>query len=347
MKGSAKGLPPGVAGCKLVAMPITDAPQIISSDEAVHRLQALDRPWAVDYLAMYSSWWDGIIAEPWLMTVPLDDHLVHRGDGVFEVSKCIGGRIYQFDRHLKRLTQSAQAVHLDLPAGLDEIKRIAVAVAAAGGRSECMVRIYCSRGPGGFTTNPFECPQPGLYVQAGVLHPMADEDYEQGVSIGVSQVPVKSGFFASVKCCNYLPNVLLKREAVINGWNFAIGLDEAGHLAEGSTENFGLVDGDNRLLLPPPGNILEGTTARRAVELAQGMVDEGLLAEVTRSTLDINDLESASEVMLFGTTLDILPATRLGDSPVGDGRVGPVAKELLARMRHDIAHNPEASTLVE
>lgn len=327
-------------------MPAANTPTVIPSQEAVKRLQALERPWAADYLAMYSSWWDGIITEPWLMCVPLDDHLVHRGDGVFEVSKCIAGRIYQFERHLQRLAGSAKAVHLDLPASLEEIHDIAVAVAAAGGQPDCMVRIYCSRGPGGFTTNPFECPRPGLYVQAGLIHPMPPQAYENGVTIGVSHVPVKSGFFASVKCCNYLPNVLLKREAVVNGWNFALGLDETGRLAEGSTENFGLVDDTGRLLLPPPGNILEGTTARRAVELAEEMAAEGLLAGVERRPLTVDDLKTAVEVMLFGTTLDVLPATRLEDQPLGDGKVGPVARELLARMRRDILENHAMSTPV-
>lgn len=325
-------------------MPHATDPPRLTDLEAIERLKALDRPWADDYLAMYSSWWQGIITEPWLMTVPLDDHLVHRGDGVFEVSKCLGGRIYQFQRHLDRLAGSAQTVHLELPETLERIRDIALAVVAAGGEPDCMVRIYCSRGPGGFTTNPFECPRPGLYVQVGRLHPPAPEAYERGVTLGVSQVPVKSGFFASVKCCNYLPNVLLKREAVVNGWDFALGLDESGGLAEGSTENFGLVDHQGNLLLPPPGNILEGTTARRAVELAQEMVADGQLAGVQRRRLSIQDLESAAEVMLFGTTLDVLPATRLDQRPIGDGQVGPVARELLARMRRDIRDNHAMST---
>ena len=37
-----------------------------------------------NYYAMYSSWWGGITTEPNLMVVPVDDHMVHRGDGLFE-----------------------------------------------------------------------------------------------------------------------------------------------------------------------------------------------------------------------------------------------------------------------
>ncbi len=320
------------------------SPPILSEEQAIQRLKQRPRPWAKDYLAMYSSQAGGIVTEPWLMCVPLDDHMVHRGDGVFEATKCVAGRIYQFQRHLERLARSAASIQLELPLALEELEALAVAVVRAGGQPECMVRLYVSRGPGGFTTNPFECPEPGVYVMVGKPHPLPDQAYERGVQIGISQVPSKSGFFASVKSCNYLPNVLLKREALNKGWDFAIGLDESGRVAEGSTENIGLVDDKGRLLLPPPVHILEGITARRAMELARDMVAEGLLRAVEHRPLAVEDLRRASEVMLFGTTLDVLPVTRLEGQPLGSGRPGPVARELLKRLRHDILHNFEMST---
>jgi len=336
-------LPGREQGCKFLAMRQYH-PAIINEDQAIARLQSLERPWASDYLVMYSSWLDGIVREPWLMQVPIDDHVVHRGDGVFEMSKCVAGRIYQLDRHLVRLANSAQAIQLELPADLGALKRLVVAVTRAGGVPDCAVRIFLSRGPGGFTTNPFECPEPGVYVMVSHLHNPPATAFANGVRLGVSQVPSKSGFYASVKSCNYLPNVLLKREALCRGWDYGLGLDEDGFLAEGSTENVGLVDQGNRLRLPLPHHILEGTTVRRATELAAGLVDAGRLAGIEHRPLSRVDLDQAREVMLFGTTLDVLPVTRLEDQPVGDGRPGPVAQELLALMRRDILENPEVST---
>lgn len=321
-------------------------PPILDEKQAIERLRALPRPWAGDYLAMYSNWLGGIVIEPWLMSVPLDDHLVHRGDGVFEATKCIQGRIYLFERHLDRLERSAAGIHLEPPLGRDQLTELAQAVVRAGGEKDCMLRIYLSRGPGGFTTDPFECLRPGLYLMAGRLHPPPAMAYARGVQVGISRVPAKSGFFASVKSCNYLPNVLLKREAITRGWDFAVCLDAHGCLAEGSTENIGLVDRAGRLLLPRPENILEGTTVRRAAELAQEMTARGQLAGVERRPLSVADLEAAAEAMLFGTTLDVLPVSRLDGRPVGGGAPGPVATELLRLLREDIRHNPEMSTPV-
>ncbi|ADK86471.1 aminotransferase class IV [Desulfarculus baarsii DSM 2075] len=318
--------------------------KVLDEQTAVARLRAVERPWAAEYFAMYSTWLGGIVTQPWLMSAPLDDHLVHRGDGVFEACKCVAGRVYQFDRHLDRLANSAHSIHLDLPHTPGEFKALCAAVARAGGRADCMIRIYVSRGPGGFTTNPFECPRPGVYVMVSSLHAPAAQAYELGVNMGVSRVPAKSGFYAAVKSCNYLPNVLLKREAVSRGWSFAVGVDDNDHLTEGATENFGLVDQNGRLCLPEPDNILEGTTARRCVELAGRLVEEGLLKEVVRGPLTVEDLVAAKEAMFFGTTLDVLPASRLDGQAIGDGKVGPVARRLLALIRDDIKHNPDAST---
>ena len=317
---------------------------ILDGGQAIQRLKELPRPWAKEYLAMYSSLLGGIVTEPWLMSVPVDDHMVHRGDGVFEATKCIAGRIYQFRRHMERLANSAASIHLELPLTHVELENLAVAVVKAGGKQDCMVRIYVSRGPGGFTTNPFECPEPGLYIVVSEIHTLPQKAYELGVQIGISHVPSKSGFFASVKSCNYLPNVLLKREAVTKGWDFAIGLDEEGLIAEGSTENIGVVDANGVLCLPMTGNILEGTTARRAQEMAQDMLAEGLLKGLNHKPISVEDLRGAAEAMLFGTPLDVLPVTRLEGEPLGDGKPGPVSKELLARIRHDILHNHAAST---
>jgi branched-chain amino acid aminotransferase len=337
---------PGLGlGCRFLAM-FEHPPIILSEEQAIAHLKEVERPWASDYLAMYSSWLGGIVREPWLMQVPMDDHIVHRGDGVFEMAKCVNGRIYQLDRHLVRLAGSAQAIQLALPADLGALKRLVLAVTKAADQSTCAVRIYLSRGPGGFTANPFECPNPGVYVMVSHLHHPKEAAYQNGVRLGVSRVPSKSGFYAAVKSCNYLPNVLLKREALTRGWDYGLGLDEDGFLAEGATENVGLVDAGGHLLLPLPHHILEGTTVRRATELAAGLVAKGSLAGVEHRPLSLEDLEQAREVMLFGTTLDVLPVSYLEGRPVAEGRPGPVALALLELMRRDIEDNLEMSTPV-
>ena len=126
-----------------------------------------NRPdYQANYYAMYSSWWDAITTEPNLMTVPVDDHMVHRGDGLFETCKCVDGAVYNLDAHLARLEIGAKTIALKLPWSRDEIRKITGEVLQAGGHRDALVRIFVSRGPGGHSANPYECPKPLLMVMS-------------------------------------------------------------------------------------------------------------------------------------------------------------------------------------
>ena len=59
-------------------------------------------------IGMFSSWLGGVITDPALMQVPLDDHLVHRGHGVFDTCTLSSGRLYRLGIHIDRLLQSAE-----------------------------------------------------------------------------------------------------------------------------------------------------------------------------------------------------------------------------------------------
>ncbi|GAH61391.1 unnamed protein product, partial [marine sediment metagenome] len=114
-------------------------------------------PGRSNYFAMYSSVFGGVVADPALMILPMDDHLVHRGDGIFEALECVNGYLYNLDAHLSRLQRSAQLISLDLPFDLGTIKQIIMETVAIVGVKDCIVRLFISRGLGGFGPNPTEC----------------------------------------------------------------------------------------------------------------------------------------------------------------------------------------------
>lgn len=318
-----------------------------SFDEMVDRLIALKVPYHENYLAMYSSWYGGIVVDPALMMVPVDDHLVHRGDGVFEAFKCIGGNIYGLERHLDRLERSARGVFIDLPCDRSTTTRIIRATVRAAGVRDAMVRLFVSRGPGGFSTNPYECPASQLYVVCSRFQPIPAERYEKGVTLKSSHVPIKMAYLANMKSCNYLPNVLMKKEAEDLGVDYTVSIDDEGYLGEGSTENIGIITRDREFLVPRFHRVLRGTTITRAMELAAGLVSEGQLARVGEADITPAQAHEAAEILVFGTSFDILPVVGYDDRPVGDGRPGPWAARLLELLRTDMAGCDEMLTPVE
>jgi branched-chain amino acid aminotransferase len=296
--------------------------------------------------AMYSSVTDCIVTDQLLMMVPVDDHMVHRGDGVFESFKCLAGSIYNLDDHLARLERSCGQLGIELPVPVDEMADLAVQTLQAGGARNALVRLLVSRGMGTMGINPYACLRPELYIVVYELAETCIGDLPQGVRVAVSKVPIKPGLFATVKTCNYLPNVLMKKEAVDLGVDFTVSLDEHRHLAEGPTENCGIVTRGKELLMPPPDRVLAGTTAKRALQFAQELVRQRVLTIAEYRPITLGMVRSAAEVHIYGTTPNITPVIEFDGKPVGNGQAGPVAQALFDMLKHDMVPDSRRLTRV-
>jgi branched-chain amino acid aminotransferase len=296
--------------------------------------------------SFFSSWTGGITTDPALMQVPVDDHLVHRGDGVFETLKCAGGGLYQLDAHLERLFRGAEALGLRPSVDRNEAAAIVVATTRAGERPDCLVRVLVSRGPGGFGVDPAECPHPGLYVATYPGPPPFMTRCPTGARVGLSTVPVKPSLLAVNKTCNYLPNVLMKAEANRRGLHFVIGRDADGSLTESFTENLFLLDAEGWLVVPEAEQILAGTTLERALALAAPFVAAGELAGLRRARLHPKDVWQAREVFIAGTTAHLTAVVDFEGRPIGNGRPGPWHARLAPLLDADIAGNAALRTPV-
>lgn len=276
----------------------------------------------------------GVIGmSPRLMLLPLDDHLVHRGDGVFETMKFINRKLYQLEAHLERLVFSAQSIYLEPPCPWKDLKTMIIDVARAAGQDQGMLRVLLGRGPGGFGIDTGECPASSLYIVAYKLHPRPESCYEKGVTAFRSSIPARTGLLAKIKSVNYLPNVLMKREAAIGGWDFSLCFDDQGFVAEGAVENLCLVDGQGRLVVPELNSALTGTTLMRALDAVKGEVP------VIFRHVKEDEIYLAREVILLGTTIDALSVVRFNKKPIHDARPGPVSRKMRQFLLRDLMEN--------
>jgi len=291
------------------------------------------RPGMDQVFAFYDHRVGVIGKDPRLMLLPLDDHLVHRGDGVFETMKFVDRKLYQLDAHVERLIFSAQSIFLEPPCPWKDLKDVIVDVARSSDKDQGMVRVLLGRGPGGFGIDPGECPTSSLYIVAYKLHPRPESVYEKGVTASRCSVPAKIGLLAKIKSVNYLPNVLMKREAVAGGWDYSLCFDDQGFLAEGVVENVCLVDGQGRLIVPELNNALTGTTLMRALDAIKGEIP------VIFRQVREDDIYLAREVILLGTTIDALSVVRYNKKPIHDARPGPVSKRMRQFLVQDLMEN--------
>lgn len=83
------------------------------------------------YKAFYSSDLGGIVVDPALMILSIDDHMVHRGHAVFDTAEIHHGHLYALDAHFQRFLLSAARAGIDLPVSDAQMYRIILETAAA------------------------------------------------------------------------------------------------------------------------------------------------------------------------------------------------------------------------
>lgn len=315
---------------------------ILNDQEVFENLQKQTNPYFKEYYAYYSSWYGGITQNPSLMLLPLDDHIVHRGDGIFEAIKVSGASVYLLDEHLQRLFQSAEKIGLKIPHSFAEVKEIILQTLRVAGKTDALIRLYISRGPGNFGVNPYDSIKPQVYVVITKLTEPAIEKFTQGVRVGLSKIPAKPPLFAQAKTCNYLVNVLMKKEAVEQELDFVIGMDEKGFITESATENIIIIDKQGVINYPTLESILRGTIMMRICELAR---EAGIT--VKERAFSATELQAAREAFITGTTQNVLPVVEFDGRPIGNGQPGHITLQLQALIAEDIRNKTRGTQYLE
>jgi branched-chain amino acid aminotransferase len=105
-------------------------------------------------------------------------------------------------------------------------------------------------------------------------------------------------------------------------------LDSSGVIAEGSGQNIFIVKG-GRLRTPAPhAGILRGVTRDVVIELA---TKAGY--DVAESMLNRYDVYTADEAFFTGTASELVTIRQLDGRIVGNGKAGPVTRDLRSRFQ--------------
>ncbi|HEX2931878.1 MAG TPA: aminotransferase class IV [Candidatus Binatia bacterium] len=306
-----------------------------TSEQAIARLHQAIHAKATNFYAMYSSVLGGIVTDPALMVLPLDDHMVHRGHAVFDTATLTRGMLYQLDPHLDRLIKSANGARIELPFSREQMRQIILETAAASRRHEGSVRYWLSAGPGGYGLGPAECVGSSFYVIVFKQEAYPESYYQQGIKLITSQVPIKPPLFARIKSTNYLPNVLVVLEAKDHGADNGVFIDQGGNVAESSNMNAAFVTKDRVFRHPPFDAILSGITIQRVLDFAQRLVKQEMLSAVRLADIPVQEGHDAAEMMLIGSSIKVAPVVEWDGQKIGDGKPGPITKRLLEMWNED------------
>lgn len=288
------------------------------------------------FKAFYSSVYGGITTDPAFMSVPVDDHLVHRGHGVFDTAIVVDGHMYQLDQHIVRLARSAAAARVPLPASPEQLARIVLDTAAASRCKNGFLRYWLSAGRGGFTLSGHDCLQPEFYCifYSGPHTPL---DEIRGWSVKSSPVPNKPGVFAELKSVNYLQNALNLMDAQDDGLDQGVFVRPDGTIAEGPNLNVGIVTAEGVVRVPPFEECLAGVTMSRIMEMIPLYGDA--LEEITgveQGPITMDDVFAAREVFMTGGSIPVAAVTKWDNRRIGDGTVGVSVLSLRQMILNDM-----------
>ena len=277
---------------------------------------------------------DGVWTPAEEARIPVLDHGLLYGDGVFEGIRVYGGRLFLLEEHLTRLAASARAIVLDLPAGREEIAAVCREAVTRAGLDDGYLRLVVTRGPGALGVSPHTCSRPSLIVIAAPLALYPPERYRDGVRLVTSSLrrSASDALPPQVKSLNYLTSVLASIEARRQGADEAILLNAQGLIAECTADNLFVVTGGRVLTPSVTSGALAGITRALVMQL---LAEQGI--EAAEAPLAPADAWTADELFLTGTGAEIVPVCEI------DGRALPLARPVTERVRAAFAAYVEAS----
>lgn len=274
---------------------------------------------------------DGKISDGDAARVPVTDHGLLYGDGIFEGIRVRAGRVFRLEQHLARLARGAKAVHLELPLSRDELRSVVCDTVAAHAEPEAYVRLVVTRGEGPLGVDPTACPKPRVFCIVASIQLFSDEQRAAGLSMMTASLrrPSADVLDPNVKSLNYMNSVMAKLEARQAGADEALLLNAQGHIAEAAVANVFLLHGRTLSTPPVSDGCLPGINRRAVMELAAG---QGL--EVVERSLTRYDVFAADEMFLTGSGAGVVGVRSLDGRAVGRGSRGPVTAELEIAHRH-------------
>jgi branched-chain amino acid aminotransferase len=275
-------------------------------------------------------WMDGELV-PWNEAkVHILTHTLHYGNAVFEGTRAYqtnrGLAIFRLKDHVKRLYNSAKIVAIEPNRDFDEVLNAHIEILKVNDfKQNVYIRPLIYLGYGAM----------GIYHKAAPVKTaiaawewgayLGDDGLENGIKCCTSSItrnPNRSTFGKAKAAANYLNSQMAKFEAIENGFNEALMLDENGFIAEGTGECIFIVR-DGKLISPPNDNSLESITQATVIEIAKNKGIEVVRRNITRDEIYICD-----ECFLTGTAAEVTPVNSLDHRVIGNGKRGEMTKML-------------------
>jgi len=255
-------------------------------------------------------------------------HTVHYGTGVFEGVRAYetkaGAAIFRLNDHTERLFDAASKIGIKIPYSIEELNQVQKDIFLKNNLLEGYLRPIVFLGSESLGLRAKD-----LSVNVAVAawewpSYMSPEAKKNGVAIIKSSFeqysnPLHSGYKI---IGTYINSTMALREAIEKGADEALLLDKNGFISEGSGENIFLVN-EKTISTPKTDHCLNGITRQSVIQIAQ---DLGF--DVNERDITYDELVASDEVFFSGTAVEITPISKIDETIIGSGSIGPVTEKL-------------------
>ena len=275
----------------------------------------------------YEKWEDS--------SVHILSHTVHYGTGVFEGVRAYetdaGAAIFRLNDHTERLFDAASKIGIKIPYSIEELNQVQKDIFLKNNLLEGYLRPIVFLGSESLGLRAKD-----LSVNVAVAawewpSYMSPESKKNGIAIIKSSYeqysnPLHSGYKI---IGTYINSTMALHEAIEKGADEALLLDKNGFISEGSGENIFLVN-EKTISTPKTDHCLNGITRQSVIQIAK---DFGF--DVIERDISYDELIASDEVFFSGTAVEITPISKIDETIIGSGSIGPVT-EILQTAYADI-----------
>lgn len=252
------------------------------------------------------------------------------GLNVFEGIPCYWNdeekQLYAFrlDEHYDRLIRSAKLIQIDNPYSKDELKKALMDVVKANEYDENL-SVRQTLFVDGFGS--WGSAEPVDMFVAPIPRGRTSAEYnKKGLNVCVTSWRRISDETLSprIKCgANYINSRVGQREALRNGYDTCLFLNEAGKVSEGPGSCFFMVRNGELITPQLTDSVLESITRDTVIKIAES---KGY--KVVERTIDRTELYTCDEAFLCGSAMEMTPVLSVDKYVIGNGDTGAITKEL-------------------
>lgn len=268
-------------------------------------------------------YFNGEFKEKEAVSVSPDDRGFLFADGLYEVVRSYQGRIFRIQDHLERLHHGASHLKFDRTR-FPEFNGIARELLKKNHLQdeEAIVYFQVTRGAArrthAFPAAPVDLT---VYAAASAFDARSQrKDMERGIA--AITVPDTRWTRCDMKTTGLTANVLANQQAVEARAKEAVFIRD-GVLLEGTHSNFMAVFDRTVVTAPLSNYILGGVTRKAVLECC-----DRLNIKVEQRPVYATELCHATEMLVTGTTMEVMPIVTMNRETVSGGSPGPVTRAL-------------------